>query len=792
MMARSPLWWMCRKVCAQLPQLALRLPLLAFLETVDLQGAPVNSRLDIGARCRDIIRDLIAPTDARTGLAHWGDQDESVDDHLLTTSALVCCLAHSHPQRDQLRLAALIHDLPDNRRSALLSQAETEVGPWVEMLRRQGSLLDRGEEIAPSGSMREEERILTLAHLAASRRSTVYTREDFRSHPLASAGKVDLVYGGAVRIKGYVFESAKLPEIRGASALLDLVNRLDLPALWGRMPEGAQDKRITVAQQDRYEATRAWLTAELACEPLDAPECVLYASGGNILALAPAGLGSRLAELIGQRYTATTLVAHSVGVAQQFSLLELQYGRAPQAFWTGDAQAILQGDPEAARLFQQSGGGIDPAAVKGFGELVTALVSRANRRRAGNAVDGGAPPTTPFIELDSHARKCTSCDIRPAAEEDATRGEFFCEPCRIKRDAGLQAKKGRGSSDVLRAIRPWDDWLEEQTGRQVAATTDDLRGLGQAARRSAKTFVGLIYADGNSVGKHVAGLRSIGAYRRFAQQMLAANEGAVAAALVEHIEPASPDGVWPCEIITIGGDDVLLFVPADHALEIARSIAAKFGEDMAETKITLSAGVLIMDETTPVRFGRDIVEQLLKTAKERSKLDKVGATVDFMALKSTPMIADTIAGYRSIAFQRSVPRRGTETHTVLSLTQRPYTLAELATLLDACRLLQSSNFPRSQLYQLRQLVEGGRLLQSAVDYRYFVERGKRRSRDGAVDPYVAFDQALQQLCAGGAWLPWRRREANAQAEAHRFDTPLFDLIELYPFIAGGRSAGDDA
>ena len=37
--------------------------------------------------------------------------------------------------------------------------------------------------------------------------------------------KVALVMGGATKIKQYVFESAKLPEIRGASALLDRIRR---------------------------------------------------------------------------------------------------------------------------------------------------------------------------------------------------------------------------------------------------------------------------------------------------------------------------------------------------------------------------------------------------------------------------------------------------------------------------------------------------------------------------------------------------------------------------------------
>src|SRR6266480_2373704 len=44
--------------------------------------------------------------------------------------------------------------------------------------------------------------------------------------------RVALVSGGATRIKSYVFESARLPEIRGASGLLDRINLEDVPRLW--------------------------------------------------------------------------------------------------------------------------------------------------------------------------------------------------------------------------------------------------------------------------------------------------------------------------------------------------------------------------------------------------------------------------------------------------------------------------------------------------------------------------------------------------------------------------------
>src|SRR4028118_323442 len=37
-------------------------------------------------------------------------------------------------------------------------------------------------------------------------------------------GEIGLVYGGATKIKQYVFDEAKLPDIRGASALIDRIN----------------------------------------------------------------------------------------------------------------------------------------------------------------------------------------------------------------------------------------------------------------------------------------------------------------------------------------------------------------------------------------------------------------------------------------------------------------------------------------------------------------------------------------------------------------------------------------
>jgi CRISPR-associated protein Cmr2 len=119
----------------------------------------------------------------------------------------------------------------------------------------------------------------------------------------------------------------------------------------------------------------------------------------------------------------------------------------------------------------------------------------------------------------------------------------------------------------------------------------------------------------------------------------------------------------------------------------------------------------------------------------------------------------------------------------LSFTQRPYLLDELAALLDACRLLKQARFPRSQLYQLRQIIEQGQLLQSVIDYHYYVGRGQRRSK-AAAEVYTQFAVQVARLCGERAWLPWRIREQNGTEERTHiiYDTPLLDLIEITPFV----------
>ncbi|GIV96504.1 MAG: hypothetical protein KatS3mg057_1161 [Herpetosiphonaceae bacterium] len=407
----------------------------------------MSSTIDLARRCQSLVARL-----HQTALDPPSGEGRTAScDHLLTTAALISCLAHDHPERNALRLAALVHALPDEQRQEALAGVDTHVQSWVALLRRQDHELEQGEYPDPAG-MGDLERLLTLAHLAASPRREIDSRDAFSTHPLATDDlRVELVYGGATKIKGYVFESARLPEIRGASAILDHINRIDLPALWGQEP--ALDTPCAERQRQRYDQVRRWFAETFGMSPLDAPECVLYAGGGNILALAPAGWGHRLATAIERRYTEETLVANSVGVWESFRLLELQYGRCPDVFWIDDAEDLLQKEhhKSVAGFLRQSLGDAGFKHKKGFGELVTLLTAKANSRRAGNdsADDSNAvaPRPTAFIELISAARKCSSCDVRPVQPDS--------EYAHYQRQLGSWDRKGSSSaSPVSESVSP--------------------------------------------------------------------------------------------------------------------------------------------------------------------------------------------------------------------------------------------------------------------------------------------------------------------------------------------------
>lgn len=678
-------------------------------------------------------------------------------------------------------------------------------------------------------------------HKEPSRQQLEEYLTDIRAILPAEHDRIALVNGGATKIKGYVFEAPKLPEIRGASVLLDWI--------------GDDGLKRLVAEQlgDNY-----------------AKQCFIYAGGGSFLLFAPADKAQVLADRIEQYYTQETLIANSVAVTRTFRLLELRYGRlfdenGTIPFWINEFEDHWKNE-QYQRLLNQYYYMI-PVVIEGltdtrarfynrksFGELVTLLASDASRRREQqDPKDQRIQRNIPHFDLIPWAEKCDSSDIRPAMAQ-RSEGDFgdeiaLSEPSGRKRIIGRSVKgveperwlepiHNAWSEDTISAVgksswkKRWEDFLAgdgrdtlyAKAFRQMQENVYPAHDIGEIAGASEpERYIGIIYADGDNVGRLMATIRSPAEYQAKSEILSTAAERSVFQALATCLIPkqvtASEERsknvdeyiyVHPFEILTIGGDDLFILVPGSKAIDVACGIGLAFEKMVANLlafdtnaqpasltyqrykgsssfldeqfipSIGLSAGIIIARENTPIFLLRDLVEELQKRAKKKAKQSTkhhfYGGAVDFMVMKSIGMVADTIVSFRREALGDSV-------NTERRLTARPYTWHELAGLITTIRELKKSNFPTSQLHRIRESIDST-VVQSVMDYLYISTRQSDEQRT-VLHQFVEHGWGLGTVRANQRfvlplWIPY--------GDSNGMETFWPDLVELYDLIEQEASA----
>jgi CRISPR-associated protein Cmr2 len=234
--------------------------------------------------------------------------------------------------------------------------------------------------------------------------------------------KLGLVYGGVTKVKQYVFEASKLPDIRGASALLDRINLIDLPAFFS-CDQSSNCEQCQKAREYCQNIREEWLDRSDNFPELSAaliPELVIYSTGGNILAFCPAAFIDDLTNAIEKRYTEETLTANSCAVGAIFKPLEIRFGLLPSeitndTFWL-EKYENNQNYPLVSAYFQQDKNHslTDFKERKTFNELAGKLASLFNQRRNGNKINGNNRPlrcyppmfeTHPYLVRDEGDRR---------------------------------------------------------------------------------------------------------------------------------------------------------------------------------------------------------------------------------------------------------------------------------------------------------------------------------------------------------------------------------------------------
>ncbi len=668
---------------------------------------------------------------------------------------------------------------------------------------------------------------------------------------------IGLVFGGATKIKQYVFEAAKLHDIRGASALLDRINLNDIPGFFG---EGRSSKYM-----------RKWLEENDFADLIPAliPELIIYSTGGSVLAFCPAPLVDKLADAIEKRYTDETLIANSCVVGDTFRLLEFRFGLLQNpisnTLWLDEYKQKHENPIIQAYFDQSKQDNLDNKfwQRKNFNELVGRLANDFTRRRNGNCVENRPsrcyPPmfeTHPYLQRDETNRRAAVCETNlpgnPSFSAALARKVIVGQ--RTKKETAkrrgwykqkyfaFRLSSGKKKLWKPHSFRSWvsrfKDFLQEldsQCQDEYYQTKDknsvsealSLREIGNVS--AVKGFVGYIYADGNNMGGYIRQkIRTPQHYREFSQKILDATQKAVYIALKQHLSPrqllslTDPDNrdrnnkwIYPFEIIAIGGDDVMLIVPGDKALDVAKTIGEEFEKQLlpefklnktlsetdkqyeltkihryqvghdelpkydAQCELSMSAGVLITAENTPIYYAEALTNQLLKSSKKLAKdlkrdYNYYGGTVDFLALKAVTMIASNISDFREQGLTKKQKN--------LKLFAAPYTLHELGGLLETVGALKKSEFPKSQLYQIRSLLERGRRT-AILNYRYFRTRLKSEK---AQHLKIAFEDAwCKAITNDGNLAPWMSinpKETKRETEKTTYETIWRDLIDLYPFV----------
>jgi CRISPR-associated protein Cmr2 len=677
-------------------------------------------------------------------------------------------------------------------------------------------------------------------------------------NPLLWQGKIGLVYGGATKIKPYVFNVPKLHEIRGASALLDNINLVDLPAFFHA--DQTNESRFIAcrnAEPGYAESVRKWLQAN-HYEELQAsliPELIIYSTGGNIWAFCPPACVIPLANAIEHRYTSETFTANSCAVGLTFKALELHLGLLPDPLpknfpWLEHYQQNIGNElvqaylkiqanatsPEVENAFKER---------KSFNELVSKLTILFNQRRAGNQVDGRPSrrypamfETHPYLQRDT-ADKCSAV----LRADQLPNVPWYAEPSARKRIIGQIAKKQQTPElqEWYRLLNNrWqpnpkaESWVTRfERYLETKGITHYYRGMNKAKDRiyeaqtvaeignasQPKKYIGYIYADGNNMGGYIQGIRTPQEYRKFSEDISRITEESVYQALAEHLtvhqlshltdsDSYHKDDAWihPFEILTVGGDDVMLIVPASRAMQIANSISRYFQAELAkmedyhatepepntahrcynqatdiqnQSQLSTSIGVLITAEDTPILYARNLTEQLLKSAKSKAKKLKkagyYGGTIDFLVLKSVTMISSDIQEFRRDGLTKTFmnPQQpAQEVPKDIHLYAAPYTLNEIDGLIHLIQQLKAVDFPKNQLYQIRSFLERGRRT-AILNYRYFRTRLAPKFQ-------ALLESEFEQI-----WCPAKENAGNIApwmfAQTY-YETIWRELVDLYEFI----------
>jgi CRISPR-associated protein Cmr2 len=389
------------------------------------------------------------------------------------------------------------------------------------------------------------------------------------------------------------------------------------------------------------------------------------------------------------------------------------------------------------------------------------------------------PLTNPYFKI------CQSTGIYPAETIGQGDRELICQASYIKRKIedekdSVFFRKFKQYLEKSDKLTLSDDVKEKWTSffnnkhiaKLLPKDLDDIGALSNG-------YVGLIYADGNRMGQRLAELDSSESYRKFSEKVKDGTQKAIFNALACHLgmKLKGAQKCFPFEILLLGGDDLVVVVPANKAVEIAIDFCDGF--KAITNGISIAAGVIITHANYPIHRMIEHAEDLLKSAKNKCNekpVDEICA-IDFMVLKGALLQDVKEMRQRELSYFSDDQVTGEPD---IKLYQRPYTTTNLHKLINWIRKLKSCGFPRNKLKAMYESLYRG-IWQASLDYIMILSRLPLSSEADVLTSSArkAIMDFTKEWDGGLDIFPWKKNKSG-------FETPFLDMIELYDFVEDNK------
>ncbi len=597
-------------------------------------------------------------------------------------------------------------------------------------------------------------------------------------------GTLSLVALDTDHIKRYVFATDKLKEIRGASSLLDHLNR--------------------------------HVMLQIAVDPAFRAQPV-FTNGGSGLFLLDTAVARAFALRIQQAYQRETMGGASITFAIQELPEEIQN---TEEAWRVDLSKQLQ--LLRYRLAEKKLSWLAERTEPGGEEIAKRL----------ELDDCAAFASHPFM------RSCDACGLyyaegrdRHEPPDEAALDHLYCAVCLAKREEDSTIKNG--IDDLIAYRRAWlsalgdksikagfDGFIAQRrkpgapkmpfawqevlknlppqysipSGTERPGDFNELRGMAVGARE----YLAVIYADGNNMGQMLEQIPTLNQLKETAFSIDQAIYTSIGSAIGQYLHIQAEEGrtpLFPFDLLLVGGDDLMIVTPADKVLDVALAIAREFQaatreRDPKKKGYSLSVGVVLAPVKYPFGLLQKQVDETLQYAKKAAENRRVSTKYGETFINFMTVTGSTNQDFEEVyhALHRI------EKHETFYGSLRPYTVEGLELLLKKIREGRQQELGRSKLHQVREAVLKMNMTTSVYEGLIALRTWQPKKRDFVTRQVYEFAALYQQsrfnreqpgTLFPRVTFPWFVDGPRT------YRTPLLDFVELYDFVAGEERADEN-